>query len=102
MREWLAKKFLIWAVRLDCDVVVQASRLIVVLEDARLAAATPKKKRGRPAGRTLPVANGGTGRTNYTDGQLLSDPPVKRKLGRPLGSKNRPKIVVKPEESGGA
>ena len=81
MREWLAKKFLIWAVRLDCDVVVQASRLIVVLEDARLAAAAPKKKRGRPAGRKDSV--GGA--------------PVKRKLGRPLGSKNRPKIVVKPE-----
>jgi hypothetical protein len=81
MREWLAKKFLIWAVRLDCDVVVQASRLIVVLEDARLAAAAPKKKRGRPAGRKDSV--GGV--------------PVKRKLGRPLGSKNRPKIVVKPE-----
>lgn len=81
MREWLAKKFLIWAVRLDRDVVVQASRMIVVLEDARLAAATPKKKRGRPAGRKDNV--GGA--------------PVKRKLGRPLGSKNRPKIVVKPE-----
>jgi hypothetical protein len=78
MREWLARKFLIWAVRLDCDVVVQASRLIVVLEDARVA---PKKKRGRPAGRKDSVGG----------------PPVKRKLGRPLGSKNRPKIVVKPE-----
>lgn len=84
MREWLAKKFLIWAVRLDCDVVVQASRLIVVLEDARLAAAAPKKKRGRPAGRKDSV--GGA--------------PVKRKLGRPLGSKNRPKIVVAAENGG--
>ena len=81
MRKWLAQKLLIWAVRLDCDVVVQASRLIVVLEDARLAAAAPKKKRGRPAGRKDSV--GGA--------------PVKRKLGRPLGSKNRPKVVVKPE-----
>ena len=78
MREWLAKKFLIWAVRLDRDVVVQASRIIVALEDARAA---PKKKRGRPAGRKDSVGG----------------PPVKRKLGRPLGSKNRPKIVVKPE-----
>lgn len=74
MREWLAKKFLIWAVRLDRDVVVQASRIIVAHE-------TPKKKRGRPAGRKDSV--GGV--------------PVKRKLGRPLGSKNRPKVVVKPE-----
>jgi hypothetical protein len=78
MRSWLAKKFLIWAVRLDCDVVVQASRIIVALEDARVA---PKKKRGRPAVRKDSVGAA----------------PVKRKLGRPLGSKNRPKIVVKPE-----
>ena len=78
MREWLAKKFLIWAVRLDYDVVVQASRIIVALEDAR---ATPKKKRGRPAGRKDSVGAA----------------PVKRKLGRPLGSKNRPKIKVEAE-----
>lgn len=74
MRSWLARKFLIWAVRLDCVVVIQASRIIVAHE-------TPKKKRGRPAGRKDSVGAA----------------PVKRKLGRPLGSKNRPKIVVKPE-----
>jgi hypothetical protein len=81
MRKWLARKLFVLAARLDCDVVVQASRIVVVLEDARLAATAPKKKRGRPAGRKDSV--GGA--------------PVKRKLGRPLGSKNRPKVVVKPE-----
>jgi hypothetical protein len=85
MREWLARKFLIWAVRLDCDVVVQASRIMVAFYDSWEAATAPKKKRGRPAGRKDSVGG----------------PPVKRKLGRPLGSKNRPKIVVA-AESGGA
>jgi len=86
MREWLAKKLFAWAVRLDWNVVAQASRIIVAVDNSWEAATAPKKKRGRPAGRKDSVGG----------------PPVKRKLGRPLGSKNRPKIVVKPEESGGA
>lgn len=84
MREWLAQKLLIWAVQLDWNVFIRASRIVVALEDARLAATAPKKKRGRPAGRKDSV--GGA--------------PVKRKLGRPLGSKNRPKIVVAAENGG--
>jgi hypothetical protein len=84
MRKWLARKLFVLASRLDWDGVVQKSRIMVAFYDSWEAATAPKKKRGRPAGRKDSV--GGA--------------PVKRKLGRPLGSKNRPKIVVAAENGG--
>jgi hypothetical protein len=75
MRKWLAGKFFDWAVWLDWDTAVQAAKVVVVIDDSWKAAFAPKKKRGRPAGRKDSVAG-----------------VAPKKIGRPLGSKNKPKV----------
>jgi len=75
MRKWLAGKLFNLALRLDWDEIVQMAKVVVVIDDSWKAAFAPKK-RGRPAGRKDSVAG----------------VPPKKKMGRPLGSKNKPKV----------
>jgi hypothetical protein len=72
MRKWLARKLFNLAVRLDWEGAAEAARIIIAVEDSWKAAFAPKK-RGRPAGRKDSVAG----------------VPPKKKIGRPLGSKNK-------------
>jgi hypothetical protein len=85
MRKWLAGKLFDLAVRLDWDSVSDRAKLVVLvemnLEDALILSLGEPKKRGRPKGRKDSVGP-------------KPEPEVKRKRGRPLGSKNKPKVQL--------
>jgi hypothetical protein len=77
MRKWLAGELFGLAVRLDWDAVLLRSLHVVMIEAGSEGLITPKKKRGRPAGRKDSVAG-----------------VAPKKRGRPLGSKNKPKVQL--------
>lgn len=83
MRKWIADKLFVLAVKIDGDVATDLARRLVAADDfahAMLAMIQREpKKRGRPKGRK--------------DGVGPKPEPTPKKIGRPLGSKNKPKAV---------
>lgn len=83
MRKWIADKLFVLAVKIDGDVATDLARRLVAADDfahAMLAMIQREpKKRGRPKGRK--------------DGVGPKPAPAPKKIGRPLGSKNKPKVV---------
>lgn len=79
MRKWLSEKLFFWAYRLDRDEALINARLLVgINQSLREVFEEVKRKPGRPKGRK--------------DG--VGPKPEPKKIGRPKGSKNKPKVVA--------
>lgn len=75
MRKWLAGKFFDWAVWLDWEEVLKGAKIIVIMDSIWSALPTEQpKKRGRPLG------------------SKDKKPRNKANMGRPVDSKNKPKV----------
>ncbi len=80
MRHWIAVKLIDLAFKIAPDATVQQAKMLVTADDwARqmMSLVQEPKKSGRPKGRKDSVG---------------PKPVPKRKPGRPLGSKNKPKV----------
>lgn len=93
MRKWLAGKFFDWAVRLDWEVTVIRAQLVMKVERGlqetfmmelgmteRTHFWVPAKEKDRAA------------RKDAKDRLARKAPTLPKKRGRPLGSKNKPKV----------
>jgi len=86
MRKWLSGKLFDWATSLDWDTTAERAIIIASIEIGFLEAMAGAKKRGRPKG-----SKDGVGPKPKAKAQPQ---PAPKKRGRPLGSKNKPKVVA--------
>lgn len=95
MKKWIAMKLFDLAVRLDWDGAVEGAKVIVLIDGQLKAAFDDKQWRTHvwvPRKEAAPKKKMGrpVGSKNKPK---VAAPAPKKKMGRPLGSKNKPKVV---------